>query len=128
MPPARDLILAFLGLLVLGAFWWALFALMRLFGWPPKKAERADMPPPRTVPPEHGSSRLSSPSAAVPPCCCDCTPDGQVTGLAMGQAWDHGDDWWGEPVGERASNAEAMVFWGDDCCIDCARCPICRGG
>ena len=45
----------------------------------------------------------------------------------MGQAVGDGDDWWGQPFGADGANTEAMVFWGDECCLDCARCSICQG-
>ena len=61
------------------------------------------------------------------PCCPDCTPECQITGLVMGQAVGTGDGWWGQPFGDGGPNTEAMTFWGDECCADCAHCPICQG-
>ncbi|MBK6763045.1 MAG: hypothetical protein IPG68_07105 [Micrococcales bacterium] len=59
------------------------------------------------------------------PCCPDCSPQCQLTGLATGQAMGQGDGWWGQPFDD-GFNVEAAVFWGDECCPDCSRCPICQ--
>lgn len=61
------------------------------------------------------------------PCCSDCAPGCQIAGLATGQAWGRGDGWLARPFGDEGPNSEAMAFWGDDCCPDCGRCPICQG-
>ncbi len=59
------------------------------------------------------------------PCCPDCSPHCQLTGLATGQAMGQGGGWWGQPYHD-GFNVEAAVFWGDECCPDCSRCPICQ--
>lgn len=139
-----DVLMTLLGLLVLIGFWWGVFALIRLFE--PPKARRVTPPPanaptpragrlasgPATSAPrlvsEHGPVPARPPRERVLPCCPDCTPGCQLTGLAMGQAWGRGDDWWGQPFGDDGPNTEAMVFWGDGCCADCEQCPICKDG
>jgi hypothetical protein len=60
------------------------------------------------------------------PCCPDCSPYCQTDGLVTGQALGQGDGWWGQPFDD-GIDAQSAVFWGDECCPDCSRCPICRG-
>lgn len=125
-----DLVQAGFGLVILAGFWWGVFALIRLFE-----------PPAQTARPGNSLSapapRLGSPSAYPVGrataarrnhCCPDCTPSCQTSGLVMGQVWGRGDGWWGQPFGDDGPNTEAMVFWGDGCCPDCAECTICQGG
>lgn len=137
-----DGLQAILGLLVLIGFWWGVFALIRLFE--PPRVRRptppaVNRPPLRAGPVSSGSETVPSrqtvnhspglarsPRTEVRRCCPDCTPGCQVTGLSMGQAWGHGDDWWGQPFGDDGPNTEAMVFWGDGCCAECEQCPICQ--
>lgn len=59
-------------------------------------------------------------------CCPDCSPYCQDTSLAVGQVRGGGDDWWGQPF-DGGVNAEAAIFWGDECCPNCATCPTCQG-
>lgn len=134
---------ALLGLLMLVGFWWGVFALLHLFephrtrpaapfaAGPPNRREGPVQSGPASglLPPLSGPDRLGlplPPQAGVSPCCPDCVQGCQLTGLAMGQAWGRGDDWWGQPFGDAGANTEAMVFWGDGCCPDCATCPICQ--
>jgi hypothetical protein len=134
---------AALGLLVLIGLGWGVFALIRLLepAQHPDSASRAASPRgARTRPgasdpaagPRPPAAGLGGMGVAGPPrapvarCCPDCTGACQVTGLAMGQAWGRGDDWWGQPFGGDGPNSEAMVFWGDECCPQCASCPICQ--
>lgn len=60
-------------------------------------------------------------------CCPDCSPQCQLTGMALGQLAGFADGWWGEPF-SGGVNTQAAVFWADECCPDCAFCPICQGG
>ncbi len=132
-----------LGAAVLAGFWWAVFAALRMID-PDRPRGRGSgpvgpFPPdsPQVHPPARGQQQPwqtprsigSEPdrSAASVPCCPDCSPDCQTTGLAMGQAWGRGDSWLGKPFDDDGINTEAAVFWGDDCCPDCWRCPICNG-
>ena len=36
----------------------------------------------------------------------------------------HGDGWWDNP--SMTVSMLVAVFWGDECCPDCSRCPICQ--
>ncbi len=132
-----------LGAAVLAGFWWAVFAVLRLVdpdrpraqgsaaaGPFPAEPSRSDVPAhrqPQPRPPTGAAWCAGGPSTTPTPCCPDCSPDCQVTGLAMGQAWGRGDSWLGKPFDDDGINAEAAVFWGDDCCPDCWCCPICNG-
>ena len=125
---------AFLGILFLAALWWGVLALIRLFE--PVKASGQGTPGSDSpghvvhadhVPPGLPRARVAAHATAHPPCCPDCTPGCQLTGLASGQAWGRGDDWWGQPFGDEGPNTQALVFWGDECCPDCATCSICHG-
>jgi hypothetical protein len=61
------------------------------------------------------------------PCCPDCSPYCQDTSLAVGQARATASEgWWAEPFDGEA-NIDAVVFWGDECCPQCATCPVCQG-
>ena len=60
------------------------------------------------------------------PCCPDCSPQCQMTGLAVGQHGDFGAGDQGPPY-DGGLNAQSAVFWGDECCPDCPWCPICQG-
>jgi len=128
-----DVLQAGVGLLILAGFWWAVFAVIRLFEPHPvvRRPPRGPSVPTSATTPSIPRPALPTASAQggrqVPPCCPDCAPGCQITGLAMGQAWGHGDDWWGKPCGEHGANSEAMVLWGDECCPDCGQCPICQG-
>jgi hypothetical protein len=134
-----DVVQALIGLLILVGFWWSVFAVIRMFepSQPAPQGHRNGvkdaLPPARSRPPvahmQVPDPRRTPelPSARATPCCPDCTPGCQITGLAMGQAWGQGDDWWGQPFGDDGPNSEAMVFWGDGCCPDCSQCPICQG-
>lgn len=131
-----DALQALLGLLVLMAFWWGVFAVIRLFEPTGVSATRrgvmdrgrdagAGSAPARGT--GLPSARdVNSIGAEGDRCCPACAPGCQVTGLAMGQAWGQGDAWWGRPFDEEGANTEAMAFWGDDCCPNCADCPICQ--
>lgn len=48
-----------------------------------------------------------------------------MTGLAVGQYGDFGDGWAGAPFDD-GINAEAAVFWGDECCPRCSTCATCQ--
>lgn len=116
-----------LGASVLIGFWWGMFALIRIFEPRPRPApgpaRSADLSAGRAAP---RSTAVASRLRATP-CCPDCAVGCQITGLAGGQAWGGGDGWWGQPFGDDGPNTEAMAFWGDECCPDCSRCPICQG-
>lgn len=124
-----------LGLVIIGGFWWGVFAAIRLFE-PLLPAHPPRTPPPsvrQARPPESPSSAPAqqltprATGARNRPCCPDCAQGCQMTGLAMGQEWGRGDGWWGQPFGQDGPNSEAITFWGDKCCPDCGQCQICRG-
>lgn len=120
-----------LGALVLIGLWWGMFALIRVFE--PRRAPRPAVhqasSPITLYRPPASASQLHMQGSPVrnAPCCPDCASGCQITGLAMGQAGGHGDDWWGQPFGDNGPNTEAMVFWGDGCCPACGQCAICQG-
>ena len=125
-----DWVQAGFGLLMLAGFWWGVFALIRMFepaGRPsqPRTAPAAPVPGPG-MPTATTVGRASA--ARQGSCCPDCTSSCQTAGLAMGQVSGRGDGWWGQPFGDDGPNPEAMVFWGDGCCPDCAQCPVCQRG
>lgn len=139
-----DVLQALIGVVIVAGFWWVVLAVIRAIA-PPRRKPAPDQSGLGSVayrPRPSPTGGVSRPAASLggqqgwtaprarrgsaTPCCPDCTPGCQVTGLAMGQAWGRGDDWWGQPFGDDGANVEAMVFWGDDCCVDCATCPICQ--
>lgn len=117
------------GLLLVVVLWAAIVALAiprRPGGTSSRHGSRAR--PRAAGPPVRPGATAGTPVARrqARPCCPECSPDCQLAGLAMGQAWGRLDGWWGQPFGDDGSSTEATVFWSDGCCPDCDACPICR--